>query len=185
MEASRYTTLLLTMGQWITGHAWRSRGGHPWSAPLATAVRAPLDRVYQTVLDAGLGFDDLEPEARHDLRLDVKRLRYALQFVGGAFGDRAAPWLRLLGALQDNLGAANDAALAEEQLATAAAGKRHSTSQQRRLSKAVGVVVGWWLAQAGVREEELRRTWAEFAELQPFWRGERPHLEVLPGGTPS
>jgi len=47
------------------------------------------------------------------------------------------------------------------------------------------VVVGWWLAQAGVREEELRRTWAEFSALQPFWRGERPHLEVLPGGTPS
>jgi len=77
MESSRYTTMLLTMGQWIAGHAWLSHGEHSWSAPLATAARGPLDRVYQTLLDSGRGFDELEPEARHDLRLDVKRLRYA------------------------------------------------------------------------------------------------------------
>ena len=185
MESARYTTLLLTLGQWIAGHAWLTDGAHPWDRPLTLAARTPLDRVYQTVLDAGDGFEDLAPEARHDLRLDIKRLRYALQFVGGAFGDRAGPWLRLLGTLQDGLGAANDAILAETQLAVTIEGRRHSSRDHRRLAHASGVVVGWWLARAGVREEELRRQWAEFAALRPFWRAERPRLEVLPGGTVS
>ena len=185
MASARYTTLLLTLGQWIAGHAWLADAAHPWDRPLALAARTPLDGIYQTVLDAGDGFDDLAPEARHDLRLDIKRLRYALQFVGGAFGDRAGPWLRLLGTLQDGLGAANDAILAEAQLAAMIERRRRSSRDYRRLAHASGLVVGWWLARAGVREEELRRQWAEFALLRPFWRAERPRLEVLPGGTAS
>lgn len=185
MESARYTTLLLSLGRWIAGHAWLVDAAHPWGSPLALAARTLLDRVYQTVVEAGDGFDGLAPEARHELRLDIKRLRYALQFVGGAFGDRAGPWLRLLGTLQDGLGAANDAILAEAQLAATIEGRRHSSRDHRRLAHASGLVVGWWLARAGVREEELRRQWAEFAALRPFWRAERPQLEVLPGGTDS
>ena len=182
LATPRYTTLVLSLGGWIAGHDWRAGKTCDWNEPLGPATRSALEDVYQQVLDAGGDFVSLDAVQRHDLRLDFKRLRYALQFVGGAFGDSATPWMRPLGALQDGLGAANDAALAEEHISALLAARDRSAKQQRRLSRASGLVVGWWLAQAGGREKALRGLWSEFTSLQPFWRGERPPLQIVANG---
>lgn len=181
MATPRYTVLVLELGGWIADHGWRPGSEADWDEPVGSATRTALEAVYGQVLEAGGDFVSLDSEARHELRLEIKRLRYALQFVGGAFGDRAAPWARPLSALQDGLGAANDAVVAENLIAAVIATGRHKAGQERRLLRAGGMVTGWWLARADLREEALRDLWSAFATLEPFWRAERPRLKVVAG----
>jgi adenylate cyclase len=55
---------------------------------------------------------DSEQEAMHAVRIDAKRLRYALEFLGDALPPSRTVLIERLVALQDHLGAINDAATA-------------------------------------------------------------------------
>jgi len=175
--STRYTTFVLTAGQWIAGGGWR--GNAALDRPLGVEARSALDASLAAVLAEGEGFDELDAPARHALRLQIKKLRYALQFVGGAYGG-AKPLLRLTERLQDALGEANDAVLSEALIEKTVRG-RVDGGDRRRIAKATGIVVGWWLARTGSREQELRALWREMVELPPFWRAERPQLMVVEG----
>lgn len=174
--SERCTTLVLTFGQWIAEGAWRGPGQGALRRPVAAAARPALDACLAAVMQAGEGFETLDREGRHALRLQIKRLRYAIQFVGGAYGGGRA-MLRQLGALQDALGAANDAALAEELLDKAIRGT--SDKERRRLNRATGLVAGWWLARSTGHEAELREQWAALRETVPFWREAAPRLKIV------
>ena len=170
MGRPRYADLVLSAGHWIALGRWSRDRGDALSRPLAASARGALDSIHGRVMARADGFDAMTAAERHALRLDIKRLRYALQFVGSAFGDGAAH-LQALGRLQDLLGAANDAALAEAQVA-AAISRVPGGGKRRRLARAGGLVAGWWTAKGAGREEEIRAAWRTFAGLAPFWRPE-------------
>jgi CHAD domain-containing protein len=64
---------------------------------------------------------DVSAEARHALRGEVKKLRYALEAVGVIYGKPADAMLRSLRRLQERLGVQQDAAVAAQRLQTLAA----------------------------------------------------------------
>lgn len=166
-SSPRYTDLVLAMGRWVARGGWRRDGaGEALARPLAGEAAAVLDALHGKLLAGGRDFEAMTPAGRHRLRLAVKRLRYALQFTGGAWGG-ARPWLLALSRLQDALGEARDAALAEGQIAAALA---RSGGGRRRLARASGLVAGWWLARREEQEERARELWRAFAALQPCWR---------------
>ena len=63
-------------------------------------------RAYETVLD-GASLDML-----HALRIDFKRLRYALEFFTDVLGSEAGPVIKVIKGMQDHLGDLNDARVA-------------------------------------------------------------------------
>lgn len=69
------------------------------------AVRAYETRLNQATL-----------EELHALRIDIKRLRYTLEFFAEAFGDKPTEMLEPLVALQDQLGLMQDAVVAGQAL---------------------------------------------------------------------
>ncbi len=83
---------------------------------LTTAGEAPLGAFLperlQGLARAVFAHPGFRPEAGaavlHDLRLAVKRARYATGFFTGCYGETVSAWLRWLGALQDDLGAVTD-----------------------------------------------------------------------------
>ncbi|MDG2480473.1 MAG: CHAD domain-containing protein, partial [Alphaproteobacteria bacterium] len=117
LASPRYTGLVLTLGQWIAARGCKHRDREAMAHSLTQAVRVALDSAHGQVQESGRDFESLTMAQRHGLRLDVKRLRYAMQFVGSAYGGSAA-YLKALSDLQDALGAANDAVQAEAQLDT-------------------------------------------------------------------
>jgi triphosphatase len=106
------------LGAWIERKAWQTNGGGSlamFDEPTASFAARTLSELHRKVLKRGRHFRHLTPEARHKLRLAVKKLRYAADFFLTALGHRriGKHYLRRLGQPQDQLGRYNDMAVTE------------------------------------------------------------------------
>lgn len=119
VRSARFRALLLSLGEWIEVGAWRGLDD-PTHRQLrdgrATVVAAPvMDRLDHRLRKRSRRFMSLDPPARHALRKQAKKLRYAAAFFGEAFADhpkRRTRFVTNLRALQDRLGELNDMAVA-------------------------------------------------------------------------
>jgi inorganic triphosphatase YgiF len=158
LQSKRFRTLMLDLVAWIENGAWRR--GRKAKAPLAGLVARRLDRRWQKVSEGGVRLADLDEEQRHRLRIDVKKLRYALEFTAGLHqaDASAAAFGRALQAMQESLGHLNDMATAQSLLAAIGEGgegalmhdpvaeRRHLARAGRQFAKLVGIGAYW---QAG------------------------------------
>lgn len=135
-----------------------------WMLPRGLAgTRATLDEFGREVLESldrktarkGQGIDWKRAGQRHALRLRLRRLRYACEFLRGAFPGRdSEPLVRSLKQLQDLLGELNDMEVARR-LTRELTGKRRPASPTVR-------------ERALLRQ--LPRAWERFAAAPRFWR---------------
>jgi CHAD domain-containing protein len=112
----------------------------------------------------------LDAQHRHQLRIAVKKLRYAAEFFGALYEHDAKRYIKRLSRLQDVLGRFNDVAVAQPLMrdierATARAGVGASTE----VHHVSGLVGGWHAARAAAAERKLRERWRRFAAVRPFW----------------
>jgi inorganic triphosphatase YgiF len=138
--------------------------------PLQLATRAKevagplLKRRHRALLALGANLAHAAPETRHAARLAAKKLRYATEFFASLFGKKKTrAYRRALTALQEELGAWNDAAMAAR-LAGELAGAA---------SPAAAAFGGWAAAQGVARSAALDAAWKQFAEAKPFWPREK------------
>lgn len=108
LNSTRFRLLLIDLMAWVTLGKWRERG--KTSRPVAAFAEKRIGRLWLRIC----GHDDLrvmDDEERHQLRIEVKKLRYALDFVG-SLHERVAPrqkrFTKAIGALQEALGRLND-----------------------------------------------------------------------------
>jgi triphosphatase len=171
-ESHRYTRLLLALGAWTAGRRWCAQPLTPRAAQLFAPAREIgkqlLDRRYQEVRRHGAHIGRLSEQKAHRLRIEIKKLRYASEFLGGLFDDRRRPrFVRQLKQLQDELGKLNDQANVDGLLDRALARLEPETAAENQ--RAAGFVAGW-SAQAG-REglAPLGKHWRRFTKHAPFW----------------
>lgn len=173
------TRFVLALQLYIATRGWRNalaeadvqELGQP---AIAFAARA-LETTFGRVRKRGQGFATLAAEGRHELRIALKGMRYAVDFLGPLFRPTSAvrDYAGRASALQEMLGAANDAAVAAELLA------RIDTSQQPDLAFAAGLVLGWCCRASLADEDILQRAWRKVKKSEPFWRAaEAPGLQV-------
>ncbi|MBW8785766.1 MAG: CHAD domain-containing protein, partial [Novosphingobium sp.] len=112
--------LPLAIVEWVQTGSWRSDpvAEAQRRVPLPEFAAAALDRAWRKVRKDGRHLAVLPTAERHQLRKDVKRLRYAAEFFERLFPigkrqRRHKTFARALGKLQDALGALNDIAVAE------------------------------------------------------------------------
>lgn len=165
-QTSRF---LLSLGALIERRGWR--GGLPSEAMAVLAEPAAgfsgriMTRTHRRALKRGRGFGSLRPEARHQLRLALKKLRYTAEFFLPLHeGAAARKYLGRLARLQDALGLANDAATTHELLADLRGGKAGP-----ELHFAAGAVHGWQSCRTIEAGRQLRRRWRKFEAATPFW----------------
>ncbi|QOG18015.1 MULTISPECIES: CYTH and CHAD domain-containing protein [Bradyrhizobium] len=138
--SARYRRLLIDVIEWIeTG---QSRAGDDRS--IATYAAALLDRRIKKVRKQGKHLDDLDPTQRHKLRIKVKKIRYAVDFLGSLYSDRDRKQLTSLSGslkqIQSALGSLNDF-MAHRELATEAA-LAAPPANRRAQAFASGFIVG-------------------------------------------
>jgi inorganic triphosphatase YgiF len=181
IRSPRYTALVLALGEQF---AHDELAGFVRAAPVADATTAlppsgpgltapvaefaafALDRLHKRLRKRGAEVPKASPEARHQVRIAAKKLRYATEFFGALYPKkRVAPYLAALEELQDILGALNDAVVADHLLAEAIAATGHPVPE-----RVDGLVRGWMAAVAATELAGFRRAWREFEEAKPFWR---------------
>jgi triphosphatase len=175
LDQRRAGRLPLALGAFIEARGWRSDVPSDHLAVLAGPVVAvaqqALARQHRKVRKRGRGFKRLPPEARHKLRLAVKRLRYTLDFFLGLFDHRrpARRYAKALAVLQEHLGRYNDMATTRDLTARFAADAMPAAGRE-----ALGAVIGWQAHAVVGAESELRAAWRVFRDATVPWPEPEP-----------
>jgi len=118
------------------------------------------------------------PERYHELRIEAKKLRYALEFVGPIYGKQALAFSARVTALQDVLGLHQDAYVAIAELEEMAA------TSARKLGPAALLAMGAIVERYRLHASELRSQFPkvykplageEWKGLQKLMESRRPH----------
>jgi len=170
--SERYVGLALLLNAWARGHRWHEHASDDGPAelfvPATVFARKVIDERYQEMVLAGEAFESLSEEKRHAVRIQIKKLRYAVEFFGSLYPKKAfANFLAALKKLQDGLGANNDLAVARTLLGDAIKSTRGK--KKARLSYAAGLVVGWHSHVFDGRERDLSKLWQGVCQSKPFW----------------
>ena len=169
LRSDDYTRFALRFGRWVEGRAWRvdtdAVQADGQAMPIAAFAANLLGKRYKRALIKGESFAELLTAARHDLRLTLKKLRYAVEFFIPLFEKKPAKaFLKHLKALQDDLGHLNDVAVAEALLA-----RYLAKPGKRGVAAAAGMVIGWHAHSVAVFEPRLVANWRAFARQRAFW----------------
>jgi CHAD domain-containing protein len=115
LASSRYARLMLALARWLAESppVPDAAGG-----TLVEFARKVISKRRKRLLGDAERLSSLTADERHALRLDAKRLRYALDGMASLFRPkRVDAYLASLSEIQDDLGRANDAAVAQRLLA--------------------------------------------------------------------
>jgi triphosphatase len=106
----------------------------------------------------------MKPDERHKLRIAVKKLRYATDFLMPLYGARkpVKRFAAALAHLQEELGRYNDMANTRAIVASFAA-------EAAGRSPAAGAVIGWQANGLAGAEPRLRSAWRAFRKARAPW----------------
>jgi inorganic triphosphatase YgiF len=119
LQSDRFRTTMLALVRWIEIGKWRSRPKA--ERPLAPFAARQLGKRWRRIKSEGALLAELDPESRHRLRIDIKKMRYSAEFLAGLqtgrqAGTKRAAFIDALEALQEQLGELNDAVTGRELL---------------------------------------------------------------------
>jgi CHAD domain-containing protein len=168
LGSARLMRLMLDLVGWIETGAWR--GGEIAGQPLAAFGRMQLDKRWRKVKKGGRRMAELETEPLHRLRIEVKKLRYAVEFLASletrveAVGRRKL-FAAALEDMQEHLGELNDVETAkdllDDLLRDRANAEQLLKAAKRHLEK--GAAKDDPVDAAG-------QAYRQLAEAGPFWR---------------
>ncbi|MEM6742300.1 MAG: CHAD domain-containing protein [Pseudomonadota bacterium] len=164
-------SLLLDLSAFVALRGWLRPEDHGQTGRLALPVRdaasKALQRRWKKARRAAAGLQDLDVEARHVLRKELKKLRYGVEFLAPAFApEDVKPFRKDLKRLQDLFGSLNDIASAEALFG----GEHPPCAGDGQAQRAAGRLLGelarrvdddWALAQVG---------WEALSRRRPFWK---------------
>jgi inorganic triphosphatase YgiF len=154
LDSPRGRALMLRFALWLELGGWRSR---PRAAGAVAALAAhQLEGQWRKVRRRGGALGTLDAETEHQLRVDVKKLRYAAEFLTDVYrvqpqAGRRSRFIAALKDLQDELGVANDARLACVIAARLAPGREVppgpavSLKAAQKAFRRASAAAGYWL----------------------------------------
>lgn len=113
MNSSRFRRLLIDLVGWTAIGAWRS--AKPAQRSVESFANRRLDRLWDSIVMAGRDVAAMDEVTRHELRIQGKKMRYAVEFLRGLYPNAHAAEKHFAAAvenLQESLGKLNDMATA-------------------------------------------------------------------------
>jgi inorganic triphosphatase YgiF len=158
----RFLRAILETAAWIETGGWLSREDKAARALKRRRVvdhaRNELAQRWRKIRKRGKRLSELDPESRHRVRIDIKKLRYASEFFdslfkGSGMKKRKRAALAALEGLQETLGGLNDIAVGADAGPSPAA-------EMLRLDQ---------LARVDDLLAAARTHYRDFSKLEPFW----------------
>jgi CHAD domain-containing protein len=165
----RCSRFLVSLGQQVERRNWRNEIDSDalavLSQPILTIADKILPRLHRKALERGAHFRQLNNDVQHNLRIDLKKLRYASEFFLPLYAGHASAkrYVARLSKLQDSLGRAHDIAT------PLAFSMRSGRPDQPELHLAIGAVAGWQARDQIAVMKTLRRRWRRFKATPEFW----------------
>ncbi|MBL8384277.1 MAG: CHAD domain-containing protein [Burkholderiales bacterium] len=156
LRSPAHERLMTHLALWLAAPA----EAHARQGALLTLARRMLEVQARKVTRGAARFSALDDEARHDLRIEIKRARYAAEFFADLF-DRAAAksYAGALATAQDSLGSLTD-------IKTAQALLRDFGFDGAVESR----ILGAWIDHAAGAEAALGRAFAACSGAQGYWK---------------
>ncbi|MBZ0104849.1 MAG: CHAD domain-containing protein [Sulfuricella denitrificans] len=166
LRSHRYDRMLLSLGTWLMADGWNDHVSNEQQqrlgAPVLELARHVLSGCHKTVHQHGTALLAMPAKERHEVRIAVKKLRYATEFFVSLFPCKAArSYIEALEVLQDELGVLNDAATTELLL-------QHLAGPSDKA--ALGIVSGWCARGVTVHLASMDAAWQRFYRCRPFWK---------------
>lgn len=165
LNSRRFHHWVIQLGDWIHNRRWkedlRRKQRMRVLKPVEDYAREVLEHLYKRLTHDGKGFDQLPLEAKHALRIRVKRMRYALQFFSDLFGKKSAnKLLQALGNLQDDLGYLNDVRVAASLLNEIGVNPNNPSRN---------FLEGWYVARQVLQQDHAAESWESFIRSPIPW----------------
>ncbi len=161
LDSRRFTRLVLTLQQWVSEKPPNKKLRKPITGPARQFIAKRHEKV---ILDAGDDIEALSESALHQLRIEIKKTRYTVEFLGKLFSKKnAKSYARLSGDLQDCLGGLNDAVVARQLIESI----EHDEGAVSEGAKEV--LAGWHAARIDAGLGDLKKIWGQFTAVPDFW----------------
>ena len=153
----RCSRFLLSLGQLVERRGWRNEIDSEALAVLSQPIPALADkiltRLHRKALKRGTHFRQLNADAQHDLRIDLKKLHYAAELFSPLYATQAPAkrYVSRLAGLKGSLGRARDIASTRILLDAI------RQDDQPALQLAIGAVAGWQARDRIAVAKTLRR----------------------------
>jgi triphosphatase len=163
LDDKRTTHFILNLGLWIERRGWLSEARHDAIDVLNGSAEDFGNRTVQALRDKafkkGRGFRKLSPDARHQVRIAIKKLRYAYQFFQPLLkgSSKRKKFAKALANLQTALGEHNDRVVMNRLIHTVL-----ETEPSAKAHLAAGFVLGRNAALLADDDEGLLKAWRRF-----------------------
>ena len=171
LPEARVQAFLIDLARFVETRGWLVALDHGQTERLAASVvelaGKALNKRSKKVSKCARGLEALTIEQRHELRKELKTLRYAAEFFSPLYPvKRVQPFLKHLKKLQAVFGDLNDAATVRSMLTGAEAPGAGDPTAQR----AIGWVIGASQARAEFGWTGAKALWGDLDETRPFWK---------------
>ena len=170
MAEARAQAFVIDLARFVETRGWLSLEDVDQSgrlaAPVSEIARQALNKRWKKVRKQARGLQDLNTEQRHELRKELKKLRYVAEFFAPLFpAKKVDRFLKGLKKAQTIFGDVNDAANVRAHLSGFEA-LSHDLGGQR--------AIGWMIGVSQTRAEfawaHAKGTWRKLVETGPFWK---------------
>ncbi|MBO6519055.1 MAG: CYTH and CHAD domain-containing protein [Rhodospirillales bacterium] len=171
LTSRRYAKMIFHLTAFVAVEGWLAMPANPADPllhPLEKCAGAILSKPHRKLLKQGKALEKQDTEARHEVRIRLKKLRYAVDFLRGVFpGKKTAKYVKSLQSLQDQFGHLNDVAQAMHMTNRLTASSDERTANT--LAMAGGLIQGWYAHALKETEPALIKDWKAFSKTAPFW----------------
>ena len=167
ITSDRYRVSLQALRIWFENGGWIGSSSDRLEQRIEELAPILLERCYRRAIKCSRHFSRQSEEERHRLRLALKKLRYAAEFLENLFDPKEIkPFIRRLKRLQDDLGYINDIRVGREIVAILA----DESEPAIGVGYAGARAIAWHQHRLSRYEPDLKDHLREFFDTEPFWR---------------
>jgi inorganic triphosphatase YgiF len=172
LVAPAYRLFLLDLAE-IALCGFTAGEGKPHPSGVAARALAGdlLDHRFAKARSLAERFEELTTDERHDLRKELKKLRYPSELFASLFDKGVKKYFASLAKLQDDLGHLNDVATARgllHELVIAISAR--DAGRGLEAAYVAGEITGWHAHRVEKSLKRVMKHWQRFAASEPFWR---------------
>ncbi|MEM1430135.1 MAG: CHAD domain-containing protein [Pseudomonadota bacterium] len=170
LRARRVQALLVDLSRFVETRPWLDPRDYDQTlrlaTPLAALSRKRLGKRWRKVRAYGQRIDDLGIAERHEMRKELKKLRYTVEFLKPVYpAKQVKSFVKPLKQLQEVFGALNDLAMTEALFTGPYAPCPNDPQAQR----AIGRILGARDLRSDEEWHHARGLWTVLQQTGPFW----------------